>query len=123
VLLPEHPAPRSLRAIGGTARTRLARAARLTLDDVIRRLPSSFGTATRRSFDLRGGGLRGGHYVARPKRLVLDHVMFVPGVTVSGAISGTVDPGLALVDRPRGTLVVRGGGRTVRVRIAAAVLG
>ena len=123
VLLPERPAPRSLGAVGGRARTRLATAGRLTLDDVIRRLPSAWGATTGRSFDLRGGGLRGGRYVARPKRLVLDHVVFVPGVTVSGTIRGAVDPDLALVDRPRGTLVVRGGGRTIRVRVAAAVLG
>lgn len=123
VLLPERPAPRSLRAVGGRARARLAAAARLTLDDVVRHLPSAAGRVTRRSFDLRGGGLRGGRFVARPGRLVLDRVVFVPGVTVSGTIRGAVDPDLALVDRPRGTLVVRGGGRTVRVRIAAPVLG
>ena len=123
LLLPERPAPRSLRAVGGAARARLATAARLTLDDVIRRLPNAWGGGTRRSFDLRGGGLRGGHYRARPKRLVLDHVVFVPGVTVSGTIRGSVDPDLAVVDHPRGTLVVRSGGRSVRVRIAAAVLG
>ena len=119
--VPERPAPRSLAAVGGTGRARISAAAQLTLRDVLRRLPLSTGALTGRSFTLRGGGLRGGRYLARPSLLVLHGVEFVPGVTVSGTITGDVDP-FGAVERARGTLVVRAGTTTVRVSIPRRLL-
>jgi hypothetical protein len=55
-------------------------------------------------------------------RLVLYGVEFVPGITVSGTITGIVGPYSSAVELARGTLVVRAGASTLRVRIARSVL-
>lgn len=121
-LRPERPAPRSLDELGGSGRARLATAARLTLRDVLRRLPLSTGTVTSQSYQFRGGGLRAGRYVAKPTRLILYSVEFVPGVTVSGSVRGIVNPFSGAIELARGVLIARAGGTGVRVPIAAAAV-
>jgi pimeloyl-ACP methyl ester carboxylesterase len=113
---PDRPAPASLADVGpaGTPRpARLLEAARLTVEDAVRRLPTAYAsTATWApgGFAVRAGGLRSGRFTAYAKKLVLERVVYVPGVTVDGEIEGSVHPTFATIRRAHGTLHVRGPG-------------
>jgi pimeloyl-ACP methyl ester carboxylesterase len=89
----------------------------VTLDDVLAQLPVTIYTkATFRSKDflffLRAGGLRGGRYSATDRSLKLEGVTVMPGVSVSGTITGDLDPFAGAILRASGRLTVRlGAGR------------
>ena len=91
--LPAVPRARGTRGLPG----RTLEAARLTLDDLYREY---FEVGLVADGPPRGGGLRGGRYALRGRSLVLERFSLVPGVNVSGRLTGT--------RRPVGTLRVTG---------------
>jgi hypothetical protein len=107
----------------GTA-ARLDAAARMTLLDVVRRLPSTAG-AQRESFPLRGGGLRGGRYFETRTTIALRNVVYIPGVTISGAITegGAATLTISGNKAARGHLRFRGNGRVTGVLDGKSVNG
>lgn len=93
-------------------------AALRTLSDVLAQLPLAIYTKARFDtkdflFYLRAGGLRGGRFSASLTSLTLERVQVVPGVAVSGRITGVVDAPRGRILRPSGRLTVRMNGRAV----------
>ena len=87
-------------------------AVQLTLDDVLEQLRLTLYTKSSFQdedfvFFVRAGGLRGGRYSATLHSLTLERVTVVPGVTVSGRITGIVNPISGAVLRGTGRLTVR----------------
>lgn len=107
--------PRAVRALtpsrGVAGRPgRTLRALSLTLDDAVRSVRIAALQAPSDVRILRVGGLRGGRLVATQTGLVLDRVVYVPGVVVSGTVRKEVTTLTASGrDAAGGTITVSGG--------------
>jgi pimeloyl-ACP methyl ester carboxylesterase len=116
--------PAALPVPGAAHKVKPLEGVALTLDDVLGQLTLAIYTKSsflpgKNIFFLRAGGLRGGRFSATDSGLTLERVSVVPGLTVTGRITGQVDPFLARIGGASGKLVVRrggGGGGTIVLR-------
>jgi pimeloyl-ACP methyl ester carboxylesterase len=96
----------SLHGFGGLPRRigRTVRALETTFDDLRMVISPAVLTSS-------GGGLRGGSWSARGRRLSVDRYEVVPGVTVTGGGTSQLTLTVAGAKAARGTVTLRSGGR------------